>query len=296
MVAHYCRVCKSEASEIIYDGPIRGGGVGSKTVDGYTIHRCKHCEFVFLYPTPKNMSEFYETSKYRKKFFNDTDPTVNQFEQDHEQNARINRIGVENIRNKIVADYGSGPGLFLDTIVGVAKQTIAIEPAQIYNNHLTSSGHTYYSYGNELLKDGIKIDIAVCFDTIEHILNLQEFIKQIFEAIIDGGFFYLSMPNFMDINKLLLPESYEPFNYQIAHLNYFTHEVAKSILESVGFHSIMIGYLHKYSIDNLLQWAKVGKPGILDTVSVFDNSFNNIFKSEIERLGVASHLFITAKK
>ena len=47
----------------------------------------------------------------------------------------------------------------------------------------------------------------------------------------------------------------------------------------------------------MIRWAKYGSVGVVKEVDgVFDRIFNEHYKAEIERLGISSHLFITAEK
>lgn len=296
MKSHMCRLCESKSHRVIYDGPIRSGGVGSDFIDGYNICQCQDCGFVSLTPLPDNLAEFYESEQYRQQFFEQIDVASLQKKYDVEQNGRINRIGVQNLRGKVVADFGAGAGLFLDAIQGVAKKTIAVEPFRSYQDYFQSRGHICYSYAQELLNAGERLDVAVSFDTIEHILDLKDFVRQIYGALKNDGIFYLSMPNYNDIVRLMCSQSFEPFFFQVSHLNYFTGESASLLLEKVGFRDISACYLHKYNIGNLLQWTKNGTPGDFDTSRAFDNHFQKIYIEEIERIGSASHIFVTAKK
>jgi 2-polyprenyl-3-methyl-5-hydroxy-6-metoxy-1,4-benzoquinol methylase len=296
MKNHICRLCESRSHQVIYDGPIRSGGVGSGFIDGYIICQCQDCDLVSLTPLPDNLAEFYESEQYRQQFFEEIDVESMQKRYDAEQNVRLSRIGIQTARGKVIADFGAGAGLFLDAVQGVAKKTIAIEPSRLYREYFQSRGHIHYNYAQELIDAGEKLDVAVSFDTIEHVLDLNDFVRQIYEALQDDGIFYLSMPNYDDIVRLLCPQSFEPFFFQVSHLNYFTGKSASLLLEKVGFRSIYVGYLHKYNINNLLQWAKNGKPGVFDTGRAFDDHFQNVYVEEIERLGSASHIFITARK
>jgi SAM-dependent methyltransferase len=291
-----CRLCESRSHQVIYEGPIRSGGVGSGFIDGYNICQCQDCGLVSLTPLPDNLGEFYESEQYRQQFFEEIDVVSMQKKYDVEQNARVSRIGIQTARGKVVADYGAGAGLFLDAIQGVAQKTIAVEPSRLYQKYFQSRGHLCYSYAQALLDAGEQLDVAVSFDTIEHVLDLKNFVGQIYQALKEDGVFYLSMPNYEDVVRLLYPQSFEPFFFQVSHLNYFTGKSAALLLEKVGFRSISVGYLHKYNINNLLQWAKNGKPGVFDTGRTFDDHFQNVYVEEIERLGRASHIFITARR
>jgi 2-polyprenyl-3-methyl-5-hydroxy-6-metoxy-1,4-benzoquinol methylase len=291
-----CRLCETKLHHVIYDGPIRSGGVGSGFVDGYKICQCQDCGLVSLTPLPDNLAEFYESEQYRQQFFEEIDAASMQRRYDIEQNERVSRIGIQTMRGKVVADFGAGPGLFLDAIQGVAKKTIAVEPSRLYQEYFQSRGHLFYSYAHELLAAGEKPDVAVSFDTIEHVLDLKDFVRQIYVSLKDDGIFYLSMPNYDDIVRLLYPQSFEPFFFQVSHLNYFTGKSASLLLEKAGFGNVSTDYLHKYNINNLLQWVRNGKPGAFDTGLTFDEHFQNVYVEEIKRLGIASHIIITARK
>jgi 2-polyprenyl-3-methyl-5-hydroxy-6-metoxy-1,4-benzoquinol methylase len=291
-----CRICNSKESSAIYNGDVRSGGINSKFISGYTINECKSCHFVFISPIMSDLETFYESDKYRKEFFEEISVKDLQKDYDIEQNDRIKKIGIENIRGKVIGDFGAGPGLFLDAVQGLAEETIAIEPTKLYHKYFDSKGHKYYSNSNELLKSNLKLDVAVSFDTLEHIENIKEFTKSIYNSLRDDGVLYLSMPNHDDVARLLLPKELSPFLYMKAHLNYFTNKTAKLLLESQGFKVHYTGYIHKYDLSNLLQWAKFGKPGKFDTSNVFDENIQNNYINEINRLGLSSHLFLVAKK
>lgn len=291
-----CRVCSSQDHVLIYHGPIRSGGIGSEAIDGHEIFQCNHCGFISLHPLPSSLADFYETDEYRLQFFSETEVEAMRKKYDHEQNARISRIGVQAMRGKIIADFGAGPGLFLDAIQGIAGRTIAIEPAKIYRDHFLSRGHAHFPYVADMIAASEKVDIAVSFDTIEHVMDVHQFAGQIYESLVEGGTLYLSMPNHMDVIRLICSEAYEPFFYQIAHLNYFNGNSARVLLESTGFKNVTVAFLHKYNINNLIHWTKNGLPGLFNAGTIFDGHFHNSYVSEIERMGLASHLFIKASK
>ena len=290
-----CRICGSKNNKLIYEGLIRNdGGSGNEFVDGFKYYQCNDCELVYINNIPKNIDSFYESSEFQLKFLNEKKIRDLQSRYDNEQNDRISRIGVDNLRGKVVADIGCGAGLFLDCIIGIAKKTIAVEPSKNYRKYLREKGHHAYAYLKNLNTDE-KIDVVTSFDVIEHIEDISGFLKSIYSKLDKMGMFYLSMPQHNDIVRKLCPEKYESFFYQTAHLNYFNEKSIKIALKNAGFKKMEVSYLHKYKIGNIIQWALNGKPGSIKT-SIFDESFDNIFKSEMQRLGIASHLFLKIEK
>jgi 2-polyprenyl-3-methyl-5-hydroxy-6-metoxy-1,4-benzoquinol methylase len=292
-----CRLCSSTNTCLVYSGTIRSGGVGSEFIDGFTVFGCENCGFVFLEPIPDDLERFYETHEYRERFDYEFSPSSIHKKYDHEQNERIHRIGIQNLRGKTVLDLGASAGVFLDAVKGVARKTIAVEPGSIFKEYLIAARHCYYPYPEDAISAGECADIVTSFDVIEHVADPQKFVKQAFELLKPGGTFVLSMPNLDDLLLRANKTAFEPFFFQIAHLNYFGKKAIPKLFDQSGFESFEIGYLHKYGIENLVRWSKYGTPGYVQELNgVFDENFNRHYRIEIERSGLASHLFIRAQK
>ncbi len=293
-----CALCSESVNlEVIYSGHIRSGGIGSDFVDGYQVIRCGTCDFVFLNRGPEDIEDFYETNKYRENFDYEIDISSMQRKFDPEQHGRINRIGIENLRGQVVADFGAGPGIFIDAIRTVSKKTVVVEPSQKYRSHLSDLGHDCFPYAEQMLeKYAAAIDVVVSFDTIEHVPDVKGFDRKRYQSLKPQGILYLSMPNLNDILRYICPKEYEPFYFQVAHVNYFNASSSFRLLNEAGFEEISVDYIHKYGINNILRWLKFGAPGQLSSNEVFDRAFHSHYVAEIERLGKASHLFITARK
>lgn len=292
-----CRICNRNKFRIIYKGPIRDGGIKAKFIDGYKVIECLGCSLVQLYPIPEQIDKFYESHEYRSRWDNEFKPADIHKKYDHEQNERINRIGIQNIRNKTIIDLGASAGVFLDSTLGIAKETIAIEPMSLYKKYLLSKGHKHFSYPEEAIKSKIKADIVTSFDVIEHIEYPMKFFKNAYKLLKPGGVFILSMPNYNDLLLSFAKERFTPFFFQTAHLNYFDKSCVRNMYKNSKFDEIKIDYLHKYNLDNLLGWVKFGKPGKSSLFeNIFDRFSNNAFRNTLERQGIASHLFIKLYK
>jgi 2-polyprenyl-3-methyl-5-hydroxy-6-metoxy-1,4-benzoquinol methylase len=288
-----CRICKKNKFKTVYKDPIRDGGIRGKSIKGYKIIECLSCNLVQLYPVPDQLDEFYESHEYRSKWDNKFKPADIHSKYDHEQNERIKRIGIQNIRNKTIIDLGASAGVFLDSTLGIAKETIAIEPMNLYKNYLISKGHKYFAYPEEAIKSKIKADIITSFDVIEHIKYPMKFLENAYKLLKSGGIFILSMPNYDDLLLSLMKDKFSPFFFQTAHLNYFNKSCIQNMYKKSNFDEIEFDYLHKYNLDNVLGWIKYGKPGkSLEFENLFDRFSNESFRNSIERQGIASHLFL----
>lgn len=289
-----CKVCGSNTALLHYDGPIRSAGAGSPLVEGYKVLKCQDCQVSFLSPFPKRPDNFYESDEYRREY----DSTIDELEltrkYECEQNDRIHKIGLENMRAKTVADFGCGLGLFLDGVKGVAHKTVAVEPMQHFKGILERKGHQYYKYPDQLMEESI--DAAVCFDVLEHIENPIKFLSSIQRSLKKDAAFYIAVPNTNDILMHVCKEFSAQFLYCTAHLFYFDISSLSKTLEKSGFKPVQKSGLHKYDFYNLISWLKKRRPCGRQELDYVDYFFELNFKNELIRLGLSSHVFIRAVK
>lgn len=289
-----CIICSSKNIKSIYHGFLRNGSFGKFTDQMYDVCHCEDCKITYI----QNIlpSDYYETPEYRNDYNNSIDIANFYKEYDDNDTNKINKIKLYNLRDKVIADFGTAAGTFLQAIVNISKYTIAIEPTKYFHENLQRISKYVFPYGKELVESGLKIDVATSFDVIEHVPVPIEYLKEIYESLLDGGKLYLKTPNFNDVLHELIPENYDSFNYRTAHLYYFDKESIKYILEQAGFLNFTIGYIHDYDISNLLYWMKEQKPTGLGRTEIFDDGFNLMYKNYLERNGKASHLWIEAIK
>ncbi len=289
-----CNICSSHEINTVYDGLIRSGGVGSEFVNGYKILECNACKINFLYPLPENIFGFYESDEYRKLYDYTSDDKELAKKYDVEQNDRIQKIGIEKFRGKVVADYGCGAGFFLDVVKGVSQRTIGIEPMKECAKILKEKDHGYYEYPEKLPHDCL--DVAVCFDVLEHIENPLQFLKFIHKSLKTGGILYVSLPNKNDVLMNTNKEIFQKFFYCKAHLYYYDMHTLSYVLEKAGFQIIEKSGIHKYDFFNFINWLKADRPCGRERLNFIDTFFELLYKNELIRLNISSHLFFTIVK
>lgn len=286
-----CIVCGESEHSVEYLGKIRTGSFGKLSEVDHSVLKCNSCGLVSL----NTLSDpaFYESDEYRMAY-NDTS-SVDDYQSRHDpfETQKISLIGLHKIRGMDVADFGCGAGAFLDAVSGVAKNTIAVEPAKIFHDHLTKR-HELYAYGADMVTSGVKVDIATSFDVVEHVEDCIAYLSQIRAALSDNGTLYLMTPNYNEILTQLLPEKFSPFNFRTAHLYYFTSNTITMALKKAGFNNVKVGYTHKFDLSNLLYWFMEGRPTGVGNIQLFDDEFNAFFIKYLERKGAASHLWVTA--
>ena len=288
-----CFICESVNLEEIYTGKIRSGSVGNFSTDDYQVLRCLDCNVKFLDKFLKH--DFYTSSEYRESYNDSSNVNTYHKLHDESENDKVYKIGIDNLRNKKVADFGTGGGTFLDVASAVAKKTFAIEPASFFHSNLKLK-HKVFSYGSELVNSGEKIDIATSFDVLEHVENPLEFLKEIYSSLAKDGVMYLMTPNSNEILNDIPIEEFKKFNYRTAHYYYFCESSIERLLKLAGFKNFKVSFHHKYDISNLIYWLKDRRPTGQNKYDLFDNDFNSSYKNYLINKGKASHLWIKASK
>jgi 2-polyprenyl-3-methyl-5-hydroxy-6-metoxy-1,4-benzoquinol methylase len=288
-----CLICESVNLKDIYNGKIRSGSAGKFSKDNYKVFKCLDCNVKFLdkFLNP----DFYISSEYRDSY-NDSSK-VETYHQIHDENEteKINKISLDILRNKKVADFGAGGGTFLNVVSSVAKGTYAIEPSTFFHHELGLK-HKVFSYGSELLNSGVKVDIATSFDVLEHVENPKVYLEEINSSLVKGGTMYLMTPNYNEILNDFSIKEFDEFNFRTAHYYYFCEKSIENLLISAGFSDFKIGFHHKYDISNLIFWLKDKKPTGKNKYDLFDYQFNSFYKNYLINKGKTSHLWIKAIK
>lgn len=288
-----CLICQSNELAISYSGKIRSGSFGNMSESNYDVLNCSSCNVKFL---NKFLDQDFYTSVDYRNAYNDSS-SVDSYHEIHDriETDKISRIGLENFRNKIVADFGTGGGTFLDVVNAVAKKTIAVEPATFFHKNLMTR-HKVFSYGHELVKSQDSLDLATSFDVIEHVEDPINFLKDIYLSLNDNGVLYLMTPNSNEILNDFSMEEFSNFNYRTAHYFYFCEKSIGKLLDLAGFSEYKISFHHKYDISNLIFWLKDKTPTGVSKYDLFDEDFNSYYEKFLIKTGKASHLWIEAKK
>jgi len=158
-----------------------------------------------------------------------------------------------------VIEFGSSYGDTLESIgiknnikklIGFDQQKPQSSKITFYKEDLNQIKLKKY---NKQLKDG---DLFLFLDTLEHLLNPVEFVKNLSSIQKKGSYLIISCPNFKSIRMLFayikgqLPK--EKYGYfDETHLHWFTEVQLKNILQDLGYHIDKIKFI--YSKNKLLR-------------------------------------------
>ncbi len=196
------------------------------------------------------------------------------------------------IPRKTVVDVGCGAGLFLDHLYGLARRTVGIDPAIFYKDYVEKK-HEHFETINQFKGD--QVDVVTSFDTLEHLSDPEQALREMHRILKPGGRIYIGVPNQRDFLKSICSD-YIPFFYHSSHLFYFTGEALSRIMDKAGFHSLTTDYVHKYGMMNFVQWLRHGCSTKEKPKSAFDEVTERNFRSNVEREGISSHILVGALK
>lgn len=222
----------------------------------FVYHRCEHCAFVFMnpYPSSEQLQLYYNSEM--KAFENEF------FQESFERRVDLFMPRVEMIKEKIetgkLLDIGSAIGIFIEalhrseTLFDITCCDINEESCQLLTKKYPDIEVINANIFNAQFEN--RFDVITLWDTLEHIVNANDFLRNIKRLLRKDGMFIFSTPNtkgfewrFLGTNHFLyLPP---------AHVHLFNTENAKVALEQNGLKvcsvqtlnaSLDIGHVKKY--------------------------------------------------
>jgi SAM-dependent methyltransferase len=260
-----CTICGASSWGPLYHGPIRVGKFGSFSADDQTVWRCGGCGVGFL----EGATLDYESDDYRKLVNGNSGPETYYNLHDGEQALKLGLVGTGGLRGKVVADFGTGAGAFLDLVRGFASTTIAIEPTKTFHAELQHNGHIVFSYGSQVGPEWLgKVDLAFSFAVVEHVEDPLALFREIRSVLAPGGRALVTTPNRADWLLDLLPEDYGSFFYRQVHRWYFDAASLSTLGELAGFQCVSLIHIHRFDASNVLLWLRDRRPSGLGKLRV----------------------------
>ncbi|MFJ8261823.1 class I SAM-dependent methyltransferase [Rummeliibacillus sp. NPDC094406] len=213
--------------------------------DGHDIIACEKCGFYHVYPFPsQEQTENLYSEEYYQKNRKDY---IKNLEEDKEwwQNLyseRIQQIStyLNNDEDINVLDIGTGAGYFLTAAKEAGWEELGIEPSTMASYYGKENGlNIIPNFFDENISNKIgKFDVIHMNHVLEHMLNPTKILRMIHNNLENEGVFCLAVPN--DFNELqqiacTLNENKEWWITPFEHINYFSFDSLKKLLESNGF-------------------------------------------------------------
>lgn len=237
------------------------GGIEIRTHDRYGIpHRLVVCEeCALIRAAPRMTAQAYEA------FYNNEYRYINHCRTSEDSDATddeiYGQIGLRKGRELIewlddwaidfpesVLDWGCHVGGMLDAFQEKGAGTWGIEIDRGATEIARSKGHKIVGSIDELIVRGLKVDLVIMQDLIEHLLDLRE-VQKVGQVLDPGGHIYIWTPGFFRNNPASL--------FQIAHVYQFCGATLEYVMCALGFAEV---YMDE-DIKSLWQWNN-GTPSI----------------------------------
>ena len=198
-------------------------------------------------------------------------------------------------RGKSVLEFGCGNGGFLKQIKDIAEEVSGIELMEEARERLNSEGIRVYKSLSEINE---KYDIICMFNVIEHLNNPDDILKDVHNALNEGGSFVCETCN-VDcvLSSLYSCKAYEDFTYWSEHVILFNSETLEKMINRNGFRTEKNTQLERYSLGNHLFWLSQGKPGGHEKWKDFnDKEINKAYEKILVSKGIADTLWYIGTK
>lgn len=256
----------------------------------HKIVKCQNCGLLQLSPRPSTSEDrkFYDQNRQPKNIKKPTDLKTIKRNSLPDTIRRGKMVSRYVRKNNTILDIGSGYGFFMEemdrrgfNIRGVEISKERREMSQRISSK-TISG---------------KADCITLFHVLEHVNHPVRFLKIIKKHLNNKGKLMIEVPNSDDM-LLEACKEYRNFYWQRAHLFYFNAKTLKKVIRKAGFTIDNIFYVHRYSIENFMNWSILGKPQIEKPGFQTKNSYawlEDYYKKYLCKIGKSDTLILIAK-
>jgi SAM-dependent methyltransferase len=296
-VAVSCPACNSSAFESVYEK------------FSFQYVKCKNCQTIYMSPRPSAevMSAYYNNSENYQYWAKFIFPTT-----EDARREKVHRPWLERIINYCIKfgisrgsllEIGPGFGTFaaLAQETGQFERVVAVEPTPEMADACRQRGVNVINKRIEDISDEIlNADVAVAFETIEHIFEPRLFVQQCARLLRKGGLLVLSCPNGQGFDITVLKEM--SLAVDAEHVNLFNPYSLGLLVESCGFEVLEVSTPGRLDAEFVRMAVLDGK------FDVSDNPFlKMVLVDEWDRLGwnfqqflaangLSSHMWLAARK
>ena len=210
-----CQICASKKNNLLF------------IKDGFRHVICNKCSFIFVNPILKKTishNHFFDENSYNKVLKNKINLDLDKKKFLYGlQNLNINK------KNKKILDIGCGYGFFLDQ---AKKYNWEVYGSELNNDCIDKLKKKKIKLFN--FEDNIKFDCITMWTVLEHIDNINLFIRKIKTKLEKNGKIIINVPNVDSLSATILQEKCTMFSGE-QHINHFSAQTLKFFLKKHNF-------------------------------------------------------------
>ncbi len=228
-----CPVCEStdfSNYKIIKDHAISG--------ESFALSKCAKCSFIFTNPRPSIpfIGKYYEHPNYishTNKSKNITDILYKTIRK-YTLNKKVKLINSLSEKGKIL-DIGCGNGHFLNECANNNWQVFGMESNETARNNATELIQKNIYNSIEQVCETKKYNIITLWHVLEHIHELDVYLKTIKKCLKKGGKIIIAVPNVESYDAKYFDEFWAAYDVP-RHLYHFSSKTIKKLLKNHKLH------------------------------------------------------------
>lgn len=268
-----CYLCSSKQLDVKYKD--------------YEIYKCRSCSFVFYKPIPSDHDLDVVYSKYTREQYITEDSRI-------KIKSEFRHI-LEKFQIKKVLDIACGECYMLEILreLDASISLNGTEHESAIQNFVNKDIN--YIEGGFYPETDEKYDLIIFTEAIEHINDVNNFLKNIQRLLSKDGVIYITTPNFNSIERYLMQSKWGMV-MPPEHLSYFTPRTLDKVMNDNGLKKVYLK-TENISIFRIMEFfnkrnknkglsSKASPQDISDKVqrAVNKNLFLNVVKSSINIL------------
>jgi ubiquinone/menaquinone biosynthesis C-methylase UbiE len=242
----------------------------------FLVTECNKCGFVFI---PQFFREQIPYENYRDEEVLESVRRGNNYIKIRRHKLRLKLIK-KYVKSGKLYDIGVGWGHFLYTAKLLGFETSGVEISELMHHYATTDlklDVVHDNFFNLDLPDN-NWDVATMWDVLEHINEPDKAIEKVWGILKPGAYLVLQVPQ---IDSKVARKQKEKWSMMsIEHINYFSKESIKTLLEAKGFE--VVKYKSSYELKlflmfTVLPWLKRKKASSGEKQSISNSERQNFF-------------------
>jgi len=197
----------------------------------YQVQLNKEFEMLVTTPVPKNLGDYYKSENY----ISHTDAKDSLFDKVYQSvksitlKRKLKLINSFNTKTKTILDVGAGTGDFLKVCKNNSWEVLGTEPNLDARKIAEQKGVLLQEDLSKLTAQ--KFDVITLWHVLEHVENLQEYIKSLKGLLKSNGRIILAVPNFKSFDANYYKDIWAAFDVP-RHLWHFSQTSIAKLFET----------------------------------------------------------------